>query len=129
MSAAATVARVETVLEGDRLIVDLGGVWRITDPLPGWVDVIGSRRPRAVQVRLAGLERWDSSLVRFVHEIERWCRTAGADCDVSALPATVRDLAAQLTHAQDTRVPFDHSHNLLAVVGVAATGLGGQVRD
>jgi len=67
--------------------------------------------------------------VRFVHEIERWCREAGADCDVSALPATVRDLAAQLTHARDTRVPFDHSHNLLAVVGVAATGLGGQVRD
>lgn len=129
MSREPSSARVATTLEGDRLIAELGGVWRITDRLPAWAEVLGDRRPRAVQVRLGDLERWDSSLVRFVHEIERWCREAGADCDVSALPATVRDLAAKLTHARDTRVPFDHSSNVLAVVGVAATGLGGQVRD
>jgi len=129
MSAAPTQARVETSLEGDRLVAVLGGVWRITDPLPAWAAVIGDRRPRAVAVRLGELGRWDSSLVRYVHEIERWCRDAGAVCDVSALPATVRDLAALLAQARETRVPFDHSHNLLAVVGVAATGLGRQTRD
>ncbi len=109
--------------------MELGGAWRITDPLPAWADAIGDRRPASVLVRPGSLERWDSSLVRFVHEIDRWCRESGAACDVSALPQTVRDLAAQLTHGRDTRVPFDHSHNLLAVVGVAATGLGRQIRD
>ncbi len=129
MKAAPVQARVDTTLEGDRLIADLGGVWRITDPLPAWSGLLGGRRPRTVVVRVGALERWDSSLVRFVHEIELWCRASGAACDVSALPATVRDLAAQLAHARETRMPFDHSHNLLAVVGVAATGLGRQIRD
>jgi phospholipid/cholesterol/gamma-HCH transport system permease protein len=129
MSAVPTPARVETTVDGDRLLVDLGGAWRITDPLPVWSEVIGDRRPRAVQVRPGELERWDSSLVRFVHEIEFWCRDSGAACDVTALPATARDLVAQLAHARDTRVPFDHSHHLLTAVGLAAAGLWRQTRD
>ncbi len=129
MSAAATHARVTTSLDGDRLVAELGGTWRITDRLPDWSEALGGRQPKAVQVRAGDLERWDSSLVRFVHEIEAWCRTAGAACDTSALPATVRELAAQLAQARATRVPFDHSVNLLSAVGLAAGGVFQQTRE
>ena len=82
-------ARAEAIPEGDGLVGTLGGDWRITQPLPSWRKVRGSQQPCAVRIRAVGLERWDSSLVRFVYEVQDWCRGANATCDASALPETV----------------------------------------
>jgi phospholipid/cholesterol/gamma-HCH transport system permease protein len=76
-----------------------------------------------------GVERWDSSLVRFVYEVQGWCRAAKAACDTTALPETVRRLVEQLAQAQEKRVPSDHAQNFLASVGLTATDLGRQIRD
>ena len=113
----ATPARAETIVEGDDLVVTLGGDWRITRALPAWRKVRGNRRPRAVRMRVEGLERWDSSLVRFVYEVQDWCRAAKAPCDTTALPETVRRLVEQLAQAQEKRVPADHAQNFLASGG------------
>ena len=129
MSMVPTYARAEATLEGDRLTVNLGGAWRITQPLPAWRKVLGESRPRAVRLRMDGLERWDSSLVRFVHGVQSWCRTTDAACDTTALPETVRRLVEQLARAQEKRVPSDHSRNFLTDVGLAATDLWRQTRD
>ena len=75
------------------------------------------------------MERWDSSLVRFVYEVQDWCRAADAACDTAALPETVRRLVEQLAQAQEKRVPSDHAQNFLASVGLAATDLWRQIRD
>ena len=85
-------ARAEAVADGDDLVVTLAGRWRITGLLPGWRKVRGDRRPRAVSLRTEGLERWDSSLVRFVYEVQGWCGEAKIPCDTAALPETVRRL-------------------------------------
>jgi phospholipid/cholesterol/gamma-HCH transport system permease protein len=76
-----------------------------------------------------GVERWDSSLVRFVYEVQDWCRAANAACDTTALPETVRHLVEQLAQAQEKRVPSDHAQNILTSVGLAATDLWRQIRD
>ena len=75
------------------------------------------------------VERWDSSLVRFVYEVQGWCRAANAACDTTALPETVRRLVEQLAQAQEKRVPSDHAQNFLASVGLTATDLWRQIRD
>jgi phospholipid/cholesterol/gamma-HCH transport system permease protein len=129
MSGVPTPARADAALEGDQLVVTLGGAWRITDPLPGWERVLDGRRPRAVQLRMEGIDRWDSSLVRFVHEAQQWCREAGATCEADGLPETVVRLAAQLTQAREAHVPVDHKESSLATVGLAATSVWHQTRE
>ena len=129
MTAVPTHARAEAVPAGDALVVNLGGVWRITQPLPVWRKVLGDRRPHAVRLGVDGLERWDSSLVRFVREVEGWCRAAGVSCDATALPETVRRLADQLAQAQEKRRPASQAPNVLAGGGLAATGLWWQTRE
>jgi phospholipid/cholesterol/gamma-HCH transport system permease protein len=129
MSAVPTPARAEATPEGESLVVNLGGAWRITQPLPAWPKVLGDSRPRAIRLRMDGVERWDSSLVRFVYEVQGWCRAAKAACDTTALPETVRRLVEQLAQAQEKRVPSDHAQNFLASVGLTATDLWRQIRD
>jgi len=111
------------------LLVTLGGDWRITQPLPAWRKVSGEQTPRAVRIRVDGLERWDSSLVRFVYEMRCWCREANAPCDLAALPEPVRRLVGQLEEAQDKRLVSDHSRNILVTVGLAATDFWRQIRE
>ena len=105
MTAVPTHARAEAVPAGDLLVVSLGGVWRITQPLPVWRKVRGEHRPRAVRLDVTGLESWDSSLVRFVREVEAWCRAAKVTCDSTALPDAVRRLVDQLVQAQEKPRP------------------------
>jgi phospholipid/cholesterol/gamma-HCH transport system permease protein len=120
--------RAEAIPEGDGLVVTLGGDWRITQPLPVWRNVRGNQQPCAVRIRVDGLERWDSSLVRFVYEVQDWCRGANAQCDTAALPETVRRLAGQLDEAQKKRLASDHARNFLTTVGLIATDLLRQTR-
>jgi phospholipid/cholesterol/gamma-HCH transport system permease protein len=129
MTEVATQARAETIAEGDDLVVTLGGDWRITGPLPTWRRVLGDRSPHAVRMRTAGLERWDSSLVRFVYEVQGWCREAKASCDTAALPEMARRLVGQMEQAQEKRLPADHSRNFLSTVGLAAIDVRHQIRE
>jgi phospholipid/cholesterol/gamma-HCH transport system permease protein len=78
---------------------------------------------------VTGLESWDRSLVRFVREVEAWCRAAKVTCDSTALPDAVRRLVDQLVQAQEKPRPARPAPNLLADVGLAATGLLQQTRE
>jgi phospholipid/cholesterol/gamma-HCH transport system permease protein len=129
MTAMPLSARADAIPEGDGLVVTLGGDWRITQPLPVWRTVCGNQKAGAVRIRVDGLERWDSSLVRFVYEMRCWCRGANASCDMAALPEPVRRLVGQLEEAQDKRLASDHSRNVFTTVGLAATDLWRQTRE
>ncbi|MDD2762974.1 MAG: ABC transporter permease [Opitutaceae bacterium] len=136
MSAVPTQARADATRTGDSLVVRLGGVWRITRPLPAWPKVLAQAadggpadRPRVVRLVLEEGERWDSSLVRFIYEVQCWCRAADAACDLAALPESVRRLVEQLARAQEKHVPSDHAQNFLTGVGLAAADLWRQTRD
>jgi len=129
MRAVPNPAHAEAVLEGDRLAVTLGGAWHLTQPQPAWARVRGEARPRGVVLRPGRLDRWDSSLVRFVHEVERWCREAGIPCETDALPEPVRRLAAQLAAGRQAHVPAARPGSILTTVGLAATGIWRQTRE
>jgi phospholipid/cholesterol/gamma-HCH transport system permease protein len=129
MTVVPSPACAETIVAGDDLVVTVGGDWRITGLLPSWRKVRGDRAPHGVRLRAEGLGRWDSSLVRFVHEVQGWCREAKISCDTSLLPETVRRLVGQLEQAQEKRLPVDHSQNFLVTVGLAATDVWRQTRE
>ncbi len=73
-----------------------------------------------VRLRFADdLAGWDSALVLFVDEAQRWCRGHDAFCDLAALPEAVRALAAQMASALEAGVsaPPAHPSNFLAALG------------
>jgi phospholipid/cholesterol/gamma-HCH transport system permease protein len=128
MSEVPTPARADATLTGEVLGVSLAGAWQITQALPAWSRVLAGRRPRTVRLTMDGVERWDSSLVRFVGEVERWCQGEGARCETEALPETVRRLAAQLAEAQKAKTRVGRPGNFLTTVGLAATDSWRQTR-
>jgi len=121
-------ARVSDTLEGDVMDVSLAGTWQITEPRPSWTELLGGRNPARVKLRVDAVERWDSSLLLFLFEAEQWCRVAGADCNVDALPEKIRTLLAQLAASHVTSVPFDRSQNFFAIVGGATLDLSKKAR-
>ncbi len=122
-------ARATERLEGDVLEISLAGVWRITEARPSWPALLGERNPARVRLRVEEVERWDSSLLLFLFEVQEWCRGTGAGCDADALPEKVQSLLAQFSASHATSVPFDRSQSFLATVGVATMNVADRVEE
>jgi phospholipid/cholesterol/gamma-HCH transport system permease protein len=106
-------------VEGNLLQVELGGVWEITKRCPSWTEAVGKAQPTRVQIALVDLENWDSSLLLFLFEAQKWCVAAKATLDASALPKNVRDLLGQIVAAQGKDVPVDRFENPITLIGLA----------
>jgi len=113
----------------DGLEVALSGVWRITDASPSWAELVGANPPRRVSVQMEAVEKWDSSLLLFVFEIQEACRVSGADCDVSAMPAKVRTLLGQLAASHNSSVPSDRTESFLTGVGNATVDAWSKAKE
>ncbi|MES2694724.1 MAG: ABC transporter permease, partial [Verrucomicrobiota bacterium] len=114
---------------GNALEVTLGGAWQITEPRPAWRELLAGRRPERVRLRAEDLDTWDSSLALFVFAAQQWCKAAGGQCDIDALPEKLRMLAGQLASAEETSVPVDRSENILTHVGIATVDTGRRLTD
>jgi phospholipid/cholesterol/gamma-HCH transport system permease protein len=112
--ARATVSEVGSGLE---LVV--GGAWQVTSSRPTWRELLGGRQPAAVRLRLENLERWDMSLLLFLLEVQESCGSAGAACDLAALPAQMRTLLGQAAGARQAQPPRDRTESFLSGVGHA----------
>jgi phospholipid/cholesterol/gamma-HCH transport system permease protein len=109
-----------TAIELDgALDVVLGGRWQITARRPSWSRLRGTRKPTRVRLRVDDVERWDTSLLLFLFEVQEWCRIEGTYCDTESLPERIRTLLTQFVSAHGTAVPFDRSDSFLTGVGHA----------
>ena len=115
--------------EGATLTVVLAGTWQITEPRPSWSGLLAGRKPQRVRMQLEDVERWDSSLLLFIFEAQQWCRTAGAFCDLEALPEKIRMLLGQLERAHESAAPFDRSDSFLTSVGLATQNVWGNTKE
>lgn len=106
-------------MDGDLAVVTLTGTWRVTESRPTWGSVVAGNEPRRVRLDVSKLEKWDSSLLLFLFDVQQWCRVMGAYCDLGALPDKVREMLGQLARSHETSVPFDRSENFFVTVGHA----------
>jgi phospholipid/cholesterol/gamma-HCH transport system permease protein len=106
-------ARATAVENDGRLDVALAGTWQITAQRPSWTELLGARKPSRIRVTVDEVEKWDSSLLLFLFEVQEWCRAAGSYCDTDALPEKIRALLMQFVSAHETSVPFDRSETFL----------------
>ena len=114
-------ARVSARTDGEVLAVELAGIWRITETRPRWEDFVGAQTPSRVEVGMDAVEKWDSSLLLFLFEVERWTHEVGAQCGLGSLPPKVRVLLTQLSASHATSVPVDRSQNFFTMIGTATT--------
>ncbi|HVS54141.1 MAG TPA: ABC transporter permease [Opitutaceae bacterium] len=114
---------------GDVLEVALAGTWQITEPRPAWDELRAGQAPARVRLRADEVEKWDTSLLLFLFEVQQWCRATGAYCEAEALPEKIRTLLGQLAAAHETSTPFDRSEGFLTTVGTAAMDTLGKSRE
>jgi phospholipid/cholesterol/gamma-HCH transport system permease protein len=101
------------------LEVVLSGNWNVTAPRPSWTELRGRQKPAWVSLRVGDVEKWDSSLLLFLFEVQEWCRAAKIPCDTSALPEKILALLAQFVSAHETSEPRDRRDTFLISVGRA----------
>ncbi|RRJ95051.1 ABC transporter permease [Opitutaceae bacterium TAV4] len=120
-NASSAAATADAIFEdGDLLRIRLGGRWRVTAPRPSLAGVIGDRKPRRIRIELApDLERLDSALLLFTHEIRSWCEQHKTDYDTSALSPEVAALCNKLATATQAEPAHDRRTNLLTSIGEA----------
>ena len=121
-------ARVALTPEGDTLAVALAGTWQVTESRPSWAGLLGAQNPARVRLVVADVEKWDTSLLLFLFEVQQWCRGTGAFCETDALPEKIRTLLGQLSASHETSVPFDRSENFITTVGLATQDVAAKGR-
>lgn len=123
--------RVQLHVMDGRLMVELQGAWRITEPRPAWPELLSSAGADPARVKLVWgkLQEWDSALLLFVFELRQWCRAKDVHCDLSDLPGALQKMLGQLVVVNETRVDVDRSHDFLTEVGLAAQDVWAKTRE
>jgi len=124
-----TNACVQARTTGDCLRIELCGRWKITEPRPSFVELIGAQIPERIELTMSAVESWDAALVLFVVEAMRWARTHGMVADFSALHVSVRAMAEQLVLAEASRKVPSRAPGPVTLVGLASLDVGRKTRE
>jgi phospholipid/cholesterol/gamma-HCH transport system permease protein len=122
-------AHANTREEGDALVVELGGNWRITAQRPEWREIVGKRTPKLVRLEVSAAANWDSSLLLLWGSAQRWCDEKSVRLDDSALPEQAHRLMRQLSVTSVTEPPGDCAPGLFTAVGLATAEVKQKIKD
>ncbi len=132
MTSAASLpaARAETSLEGDTLVVRVGGNWQMTTAWPAWDNLIVGVPPARVRLQADGLGAWDSSLALFIRQARAWGEANGVTVQLVGLPTGAEQLA-QLLAKKPAKPPGKPRGlpDLFAFVGKTAFALWTELKD
>jgi len=92
----AATARLEAGPAGSECLVKVGGDWRLSEPVPSWIGVLGKRTGASVRVVPDELGKWDTSLVLFLVHGRAWCAQSKKDFHADALPENLQSLLRQV---------------------------------
>ena len=83
-------AKLQVGLPKDECQVNIGGDWRLSQPVPAWASLFGESSATGVRVAPEALGRWDTSLVLFLVHARAWCAERKIELQVEALPANLQ---------------------------------------
>ena len=122
-------ARADTSVDGDLLLVRVGGDWRITGPHPVWCDPASDPAVRRLRLQADGLGAWDSSLALYLRAARVWATAHTVELSVEGIPETVGKLADLLARKTERPATPASLPNLATVVGAATTRLWAETKD
>jgi phospholipid/cholesterol/gamma-HCH transport system permease protein len=114
--------------EGDSLVVVIGGKWSLEQAQPRLDAMVGSGAIGKAGVRrltfdATGLGPWDSSLLVFVVQCQRYCDEHGLECDRTGLPERTERLLALANAVPDSVQPAQRPRaSFVARLGTAVIG-------
>jgi phospholipid/cholesterol/gamma-HCH transport system permease protein len=129
MSEPQTPARADLSREGDTLVMNLGGGWRITDSHPAWENIVTGARPQRIVLRADGLGTWDSSLALFLRAARVWCEQYGVALAEEGLPKEAGKLADLLARKPAAAAAPRGLPDLFTAVGKASVRLWAETKD
>ena len=113
-----------------KLILQLGGKWRITETRVTWRAVLGKRKPAAVRLEMNGVESWDSSLLVFWENVRRWCEERKVPLEEAGVPREAQKLREQLCAARMKEAVADgDAPGLFTAVGLATAELKQKTKE
>lgn len=124
-----TVGLASARTEDGVLEVALQGEWKLEGATPRWRSFVGTAKPRSVRLRAEGVSHWDTSLVVFIGEAQKWCADAGVACDPAPLPEKMRLLGGQFAESLREGPRSDRTQSLFVEVGLSTQQAVGQARD
>lgn len=130
MSEPPSSARAQATLEGDALVVRLGGEWRLSGERPAWSAPVKEAKPAILRLVGDGLGAWDSSLALFLREVSLWAEGQGVPVESRGLPEGLTKLTALLARKpaklaeHQTALP-----GIFTAVGLAVFALWGEIKD
>ncbi|MBL8897783.1 MAG: ABC transporter permease [Planctomycetes bacterium] len=91
-----TPARCTFEREGDRLILRCGGSWSLHAEHPRFAEQTGALAGDVARLEIEGreIQRWDSSLLAFLHQLAHACREKEIELDPRGLPEGAQRLLA-----------------------------------
>ena len=130
MTALPPPARAVASLEGNTLVVRVGGDWRLAAVRPRWSGLVPGQSPASVRVEADELGNWDSSLALFLREARAWSEAQGAAFALAGLPQGAERLANLLAQKPlNPPGPAAGLPNLFSLVGAASLGLWREWRN
>jgi phospholipid/cholesterol/gamma-HCH transport system permease protein len=123
LDANSTPARCAFEREGDQLILRCAGSWSLHAEHPRFAELAGELASGIARLEIEGreIERWDSSLLAFLHQLAHACRERKIELDPRGLPEGAQRLLA-LSLAVEERGGARRTaarSNPLAVIGGA----------
>ncbi len=129
MSESLSQARADAALEGEILVVRLGGNWRITNRHPTWENAARNPQSRQVVLRADQLGAWDSSLALYLRAARVWSEAHGAKITFEGLPDSAMKLADLLGKKPDPTVKPAGLPDLFTALGTATYKLWGETKE
>ena len=110
-------AQCKTSLEEGRLVLRIGGSWRVAAQVPQWEPVEGAVTIKRVQLNFEDLVSWDSSLVLFLGTVRHWCGDKKLPFPEEELPKRLTPLLRQLQVVEPLSVPKERGSDLFSFLG------------
>ena len=129
MSESQPQARADSSREGETLVLQLGGDWRITGEHPVWDNVMIGGRPQRVVLRGEGIGAWDSSLALFLNAARGWSKKHGVELVEQGLPAQACKLADLLGRKPAPPAAPSGMPDLLTALGATTVRLWAETKD
>lgn len=84
------------------LLLSIGGIWHLTDPLPELDEVLPNEaRDQKLRIVPRDLTDWDSSLPLFLLRVRAWCNSHGIKMNMTDLPEAVKRLFELISQSEE----------------------------
>src|SRR6185312_16557205 len=130
MSDSPLKARADASLDGDVMVVKVGGDWRIIAQHPAWEAAVATwqSQPRVI-IQADQLGWWDSSLALYLRAARVWGEATGIKLTIEGMPNATLKLADLLDKKCEPPPTPSRVPDLFTALGKAAFKLWAETKD